>query len=101
MSITKEGYSARRQVVEGSGTLLAILPNGEIQVTEVDAKSGEVSEGAGWVDCWIAGPNGLKILDISSPAFQLDFEDSVPIDDPSLPIEYWQKYHELTAIARP
>ena len=101
MSITKEGYTARRQVVEGSGTLLAILPNGEIQVTEVDTKSGVVfSEGAGWVDCWIAGPNGLKILDISSPAFQEDFEDTVPIDDPSLPIEYWQKYHELIATTR-
>ncbi len=96
MSITKEGYKARRQVAEGSGRLLAILPSGEIRVFEVDSQSGTVfEEGKGWVDCWIAGPNGLKILDSSSPAFQVEFEDSVPINNPSLPPEYWQKYHEI------
>lgn len=96
MNITKEGYKARRQVVEGSGKLLAILPSGEIKVYEVDSQSGRVfTEGQGWVDCWIAGSDGLKIIDMSEPAFQMDFEESIQIDDPSLPPEYWQKYHEL------
>lgn len=98
MHITEESYHAHRQVVEGSGTVLAVLPSGEVKQFEVDADSGSsLEQGAGWIDCWIAGPNGMKIVDSSQPGFQLSFEKSVQIDDPSLPSEYWDRYHQLTA----
>lgn len=97
MHITKAGYRARRQVVEGDGICLSILPSGDIHIFEVSANKGNILEqGAGWVDCWIAGPNGMKILDSSEPAFQLSFETPLVVDDPSLPARYWEKYRELT-----
>lgn len=96
MYIKREGYQARRQVIEGDGRVLSILPSGEMRVFDVDANSGKIiEEGPGWVDCWIAGQNGMKIIDMSKPGFQLDFEVSIKVDDPSLPSEYWKQYHQL------
>ena len=97
MHIIKEGYTASRQVVEGDGTVLSVLPSGDIKEFKVGGVTAEpLNQGEGWIDCWIAGPDGMKVIDRSQPAFQLDFEHSVPVDDPSLPAEYWERYHGLT-----
>jgi hypothetical protein len=96
MHITQPGYTAIRQVVEGSGTALCILPTGQIKSFELNATNGGMlSENEGWIDCWIAGPEGMKIIDMSNPGFQLDFETSIRADSDLLPAEYWAEYHRL------
>lgn len=97
MHMTEPEYRADRRVIAGGGTFLAILPSGEIREVPVEAKdvNSFFEQGEGWTDTWVAGSQGLKILDVSSPAFQISFETEITVDDPSLPKEYWDRYHRL------
>lgn len=95
--VTDQNYRTRSQIIDGSGTLLGILPSGEIFQKELTAKTEIIEQTPGWIECWFAGENGLKILDSSEPHFQLDFMKPVKVDDSEIPNEFWERYHELTA----
>jgi hypothetical protein len=95
--VTDQDYRTRSQIAGGSGTLLCILPSGEIDQMELTTKTEIIEQTPGWIECWFAGENGLKIIDSSEPHFQKDFMQPIQIDDPETPSEFWERYHELAA----
>lgn len=59
--------------IEGSGCFLGIEPEGDVVCYEVGPKVENnplIVYGRGWVFCWIGGPDGMQVLDITTPPFQ-------------------------------
>lgn len=102
LRITQPGYTAMRQCVEGDGIGLILRADGSVDEYRLgsDAEgSRQIELHQGDLDVWIAGKKGLKILDRSTPPFQLDFEEAVNLENVEeslqLPQEYAQRYREL------
>jgi len=87
--------------IAGSGWFLGIKPNGEI----INMKVGEhlqdknpvVEHGANWTFCWISGPEGLEILDVTEPPFNPEMEKEIKRGsaEDNLPAKFWQRFDQL------
>lgn len=85
--------------ISGSGWLLAINPEGEIVTLEVGPhladKNPLVEFGSDWTFCWISGPQGLEILDVTVPPFVSSIEEEILKYSDQLPPSFWQQYDNL------
>lgn len=85
--------------ISGSGWLLEINKEGEIVTLEVgphlEDKNPLVENGSGWTFCWISGPQGLEILDVTVPPFSPSMETEIPEYSDQLPPQFWQQYDNL------
>lgn len=84
----------------GSGTFLALTPQGEIKKYYVGSYSSKtaVEYGKGWLVTWIAGPKGARILQIGRPLLQRGIavqSDQAEIDGLRIPERYWRERNKL------
>ena len=101
MKITDENLECQRIAIKGSGWCLRTNlndPNHKVEVYELTADNEEnplIELCQGWVDCFIAGDEGMEVADISTPKFNPQMEQSIPINSSELPEEFWTTYKEL------
>lgn len=98
MKTTERGYLSQRCVVEGSGWLLGTTEAGKVfwhPIDVEDESNGIIELSVGCVDCWIAGPKGLKVVDISSPPFQPNFEIEQLEENNEPSSLFWTTYNDL------
>ena len=92
--------------IKGSGTFLAIDPEGKIITIEVgkhlEDKNPVVECCGGWVFCWIAGEKGLEILDVTEPPFNPEMEKEIKRGsaEDNLPAKFWQQFDQLHQITK-
>lgn len=85
------------RLVEGSGWFLKIDKHGMIQLKEFDSNGrppGDVFYGEGDTIVWGAKTD-MRAVTFSDRPFAGDMEVNVEIDDPNLPKEFWQIYHQM------
>lgn len=94
--------------IRGSGWFLRLTAGGEVEYEEIDAEDGQASfiYGFGDVIVWIAGKQGLDVLNIMKPPFHAEAKDGeavlqpaseavINIDSEEMPGEFWEEYHAL------
>jgi len=90
-------------VIEGSGWFLGIDPEDNVVCYEVGPNA-EINPvivyGQRWFFCWISGPDGMKVLDVTTPPFQPSMEIIIEEGSPEPPQEFWKKRAELIELAR-
>jgi hypothetical protein len=95
MRVVNEDVRIQEIAVSGSGWFMGMSPDGEMIVQEVGEKVDEnpiVDQTKGWVGVWIAGENGMKVLDITTPPFNPSMEVAVKREDDKLPQDFWKEY---------
>lgn len=97
--ITDPDFKVNQIAISGLGWLLALNPQGEVTVTFVgeNEENPIIEMGEGWAYCWIASNfgDGLRVLSINQPPFDLDVEMIIEYEDARLPPEFWSHYCEL------
>ena len=84
--------------VKGQGWLLAISPEGEVIEHEVGKHLNEnplFTAKRDWVYVWIAGQEGLEVLDVTEPILQAELETIVTKLDEGIPPLFWERYSAL------
>lgn len=98
MRITDSELTCQRIAIKGRGKMLRMSPDGEVFCDDLNANTEEnplIELKQGWVDCCIAGDEGIEVADISTPPFKPEMETEIPLDDSTLPPEFWRMYKEL------
>lgn len=101
MRITDENFTCQEIGVSGRGWFLGVNPSGEVILYDIQANSEEnplVNLSKDWVVCWIAGDERFDVADVSTPPFKPEMEKEIPLDDFSLPPEFWKIYRQLKQI---
>jgi len=92
-------------IVEGSAAWIAANPEGKVVEIEFDAQSdnpGLILYGAGWTGSWVAGPEGVKFVEICIPPFEDDGTVLVAepgdkqIGEVDIPLLFTALYYRLT-----
>lgn len=105
MKIIDENLECQRIAIEGSGWCLRTNlndPNHEVEVYELNADDETnplIELCQGWVDCFIAGDDGMEVADISTPKFDPKMEKNIPDNSSELPEFFWTTYKELKQIS--
>lgn len=92
-------------VIKGSGALIT-EEEGRVNVIEftpdlvVNGAVSVVYGGEGCINQWIAGPNGLEVVNITEPAYREGGEVEVDIDDPSVSPKFWEKRRKFLSQAK-
>ncbi|HSX40897.1 MAG TPA: hypothetical protein VLF68_04790 [Candidatus Saccharimonadales bacterium] len=91
----------REIAIKGNGWFLGVdADDGQMvpyEVGEDVVENWEVQQKKGSVGVWIAGKDGLEVLDITEPPFSPKMETPVERDDQNLPSGFWERYDELKA----
>jgi len=98
MMITSKELSCQRLAIKGDGWFLGVNPEGEVVHYRLDSKKEENPQlelHKGWVDCWIAGDEGMEVADVSTPSFKPDMEREIKLDSSELPLGFWKQYKKL------
>jgi hypothetical protein len=98
MKITDPELTCLRIAIKGNGTMLRVSPDGEVFYDDLKANTEEnplIELKQGWVDCCIAGDEGMEVADISTPPFKPEMETEISVGDSTLPPEFWKMYKEL------
>lgn len=101
MRITDADFTCQRIAIKGSGWFLGVNPDGEVVEYKLNSNSKqnpEIELTKGWVDCWIADDKGMEVADVSTPPFRPEMEEEIYLNDPSLPVEFWNFYRKLKQI---
>lgn len=97
--IIDDAYTSEKIAFKGSGTFLGISPEGTVKELPLDASHEEnplVIIGPGWVECWVAGQEGLEVVDVSTPPFREDMEKEIPymhMDNALGLSEFWSAFN--------
>jgi hypothetical protein len=95
MRVVNEHVRIQEIAVSGSGWFMGMNPEGEIIAQEVGENVDEnpiVDQTKGWVGVWIAGENGMKVLDVTTPPFSPSMEVAVKREDAQMPQDFWKEY---------
>lgn len=97
MRVTDETVHMQEIAIKGHGWFLGINPAGEILVQEVGdlAENPLIEQRKGWVGVWIAGKDGMEVLDMTAPPFNPSMETPVKREDPAIPAIFWGEYDRL------
>lgn len=83
-------------ITSGSGTWIGLSPEGELVSLEFDSNNdypGLVLYGEGWIGSWIAGPDGLELIELCVPPYQEGNDiENVPVTHEPLPIAFQALY---------
>ena len=103
MRVIDETVRIQEIAVKGRGWFLGINPNGDVITQEVGDHLEEnplVEQFKGWIGVWIAGEEGLEVLDVTEPPFNPVMETPVERADQTIPPEYWEQYDGLKTPAK-
>lgn len=98
MRVVDGSVRLQEVAVKGHGWFLGINPEGQTiiqEVGEIRAENPLVEQANGWVGVWIAGLEGLDVLDITEPPFKPSMETAVERNDQTVPSAFWDKYDAL------
>jgi len=98
MMVISKDLSCQRIAIKGSGWFLGVSPEGDVVHYRLDSKKEENPQfelHEGWVDCFIAGDEGMEVADVSTPQFNPEMEREIMLDSSELPPEFWKLYKEL------
>jgi len=101
MEITDQNLLCQRIAVEGSGYCLRLdlnNPNHEVEIYPVNASQEEnplIELSSGWVECFIAGKDGLKVAEVNTPKFNPNMERKLSLSDSHLPTEFVKAFFQL------
>lgn len=104
MKITDPNFACERIAVKGNGWFLGVSPEGEVVTYNLDAdfsngkKNPQIGLSSGWVDCFIAGDDGMDVVDVSTPPFDPKMEEKISINSPDLPPLFWNIYKQMKQI---
>lgn len=98
----KEDKKFEDAVIRGNGWFHAVSPEGEVITygfTQSE-KSRMVEYGKGWVITWIAGADGLDVLNLTTPPFTDSAEVAVEVgsqvsEGKTIPQKYWELLRKL------
>jgi len=98
MRVVDESARLQEVAIKGSGWFLGVNPEGQVIIQEArwhEEENPLVEQMNGWVGVWIAGAEGLEVLDVTEPPFKPSMETSVVRDDQAIPPDFWEKYDVL------
>jgi hypothetical protein len=101
MEITDPNLLCQRIAVEGSGYCLRLNlnnPNHRTEVYPIDAGQEEnplIELSSGWVECFIAGKDGLKIAEVSTPKFTPSIGSELSLYDSRLTAKFTDTFLKL------
>lgn len=94
-------------IISGSGTWIGVSPEGEIVQVNFDSEDDEpglIAYGEGWIGSWIAGKDGLEIVEICVPPYEEDGTVLVAeagdniISETAIPLTFQALYQTLMNI---
>lgn len=86
--------------IRGSGWFLSVNPQETLEVVPVDNQLEQnplIEQRTGWIGVWIAGAEGLEVLDVTEPHFKDSMETAVQRNDTSINPNFWSIYDQTKA----
>lgn len=96
--------------IKGKGTWVGVNQSGEVVSFTFDSRQenqGVIFYGPGWIGSWVAGEEGLQIIEVCIPPYEDDGTTLVAglnaqeIEGAQIPADFWDKYSLLMGLERP